>query len=357
MSIVRQTEGGVLRVKQSVRTLLSVCRTAFGLGLLVYLGVSGVINWSTLFGLLKAWPIALIALALLLIDMGVTSARLCLLLKPHDLHLTWLSSLRLTLIGTFFNICLPGATGGDVVRIYYATANNPGRRTEVATVMVLDRMIGMFALAVVPLIIAPLFPQLVETVAVLPILLWAGASIASVMATGMLVCSIPRLRYSRLVVWGLQTLPLGHQIERIFDTVHVYRRHLGTMLVSVAMSLLVHLIMIAVVLLVVQATNPDGISWYMALLIPLGFMANSLPLTPGGLGVGEAAFDKLFQLVSLSGGAEALLGWRMLMMLIGMSGLVFYLRGGGQFIHRRVPPGKDWRGDMLCDAETMLEGV
>jgi hypothetical protein len=63
----------------------------------------------------------------------------------------------------------------------------------------------------------------------------------------------------------------------------------------------------------------------MALLIPLGFVANALPLTPGGLGVGEAAFDQLFQLAGFSGGAVALLGWRLLMLLIGLPGLVVYI--------------------------------
>ena len=34
----------------------------------------------------------------------------------------------------------------------------------------------------------------------------------------------------------------------------------------------------------------------MLLLIPIGFLANSLPVTPGGLGVGEAAMESLFRM-------------------------------------------------------------
>ena len=34
---------------------------------------------------------------------------------------------------------------------------------------------------------------------------------------------------------------------------------------------------------------------------------NSLPLTPGGIGAGETAFNVLFKLTGISGGAEALL--------------------------------------------------
>ena len=71
----------------------------------------------------------------------------------------------------------------------------------------------------------------------------------------------------------------------------------------------------------------------MAVLIPLGHLANTLPITPGGLGVGEAAFNKLFALAGLEGGAETLLGWRLLTLLLGLVGLVFYLQGRKRFVH------------------------
>jgi hypothetical protein len=43
-------------------------RTAIAVGLLVYLGVSGSINWSALQGLAVDWPVSLAALLLLLVD-------------------------------------------------------------------------------------------------------------------------------------------------------------------------------------------------------------------------------------------------------------------------------------------------
>jgi uncharacterized membrane protein YbhN (UPF0104 family) len=65
----------------------------------------------------------------------------------------------------------------------------------------------------------------------------------------------------------------------------------------------------------------------MCLVIPMGDVANSLPLTPGGLGVGETAFSVLFKLAGLQGGAEALLCWRIWRAMVGLIGLVIYLRG------------------------------
>ena len=62
-------------------------------------------------------------------------------------------------------------------------------------------------------------------------------------------------------------------------------------------------------------------------MVPMGEIVNSLPLTPGGLGVGETAFNAFFSIAGLRGGAEALLCWRVWNALTGLLGLFFYLRG------------------------------
>jgi len=68
------------------------------------------------------------------------------------------------LCGVFFNSCLPGGNGGDAVKIYYAMEGNKGRRTEIATLVMFDRAIGMFALLIYPLLVLPLFPELYESI-------------------------------------------------------------------------------------------------------------------------------------------------------------------------------------------------
>jgi uncharacterized membrane protein YbhN (UPF0104 family) len=57
-------------------------------------------------------------------------------------------------------------------------------------------------------------------------------------------------------------------------------------------------------------------------LLPIRFLVNTLPLTPGGLGVGEVAMVRLFQFADLTGGAAALIGWRVLLLIPAVGGLV-----------------------------------
>jgi uncharacterized membrane protein YbhN (UPF0104 family) len=54
---------------------------------------------------------------------------------------------------------------------------------------------------------------------------------------------------------------------------------------------------------------------------------NALPITPMGLGVGETAFEWLFRLFGSTMGSEAMLLWRVVVVLLSLIGLYYYVRG------------------------------
>jgi hypothetical protein len=322
-------------VKHLGRHLFTAARVAIGFGLLYYLARSGVIQWSALRGLLDAWPLMLFAFVLLLLDLVVTAWRLCVLLHPRGFHLSLVQAARLTLIGNFFNACLPGATGGDVIKIYYASEGNRGRRTEVATIILFDRAVGMFALLLWPLLAALFFVPLVRALPALQWLLLGATLLMSALGLGFVVGCLSVVRHSAWLVWLFRHLPLGRYAERVYETVYGYRVARRAVLAAVVISLLAHTMTVGITMLCAYATHPAAFGWQMAVLIPLGQVANVVPLTPGNLGVGEAVFNQLFKMAGLRGGAEALIGWRILMILVGVVGLVFYLQGRQRFIHAR----------------------
>lgn len=310
-----------------------LARTAIGVALLVYLGTSGAIDWRAMLRLVQAWPLMLPALLLLLLDAAMIAWRLCVLLSPRGFHLPLPASFRLSMIGVFFNSCLPGATGGDLIKIYYAAEGNKGRKMEVATIVLLDRATGMFALMLLPLMLAPLFPEMIAASAGIRAVLWVAGAMCAAMVAGTLLCWWEPFAKSSLLQWLFEKLPLGKYLKIAFETVHAYRVNRGAVLAAVLISLVAHVMASGVAMISALASHPQEFAWKMAVLIPLGFTANALPFTPGGLGVGEAAFNKLYSLAGLVGGAEALLGWRLLTLLIGLLGLAFYLQGRERFVH------------------------
>ena len=59
----------------------------------------------------------------------------------------------------------------------------------------------------------------------------------------------------------------------------------------------------------------------------LGALANVLPITPGGMGVGEAAAEHLFGLLGLAGGAALIVTWRLSALPVCVLGVVLSLLG------------------------------
>jgi uncharacterized protein (TIRG00374 family) len=314
-------------LKQPRHIFFAVLRTAIAVGLILYLNASGAIDWHSILSLTTNWSIILIALILLLIGLIVQSQRLCILLRPHGLTLSLYSSVKLNLMGTFFNFCLPGATGGDAVKIYYAIKGNEGRRTEVAAIMLFDRVIGMFALLLLPLLVTPMLPRLQSSPIHLKGLLLTTAAFVIVMLLVLLAYLMNLFSIRQFVSKFFEKLPLGQYVQRVFDAIYVYRHNKTILLMAVAISLVIHVITVAAMVLLSSVIKSERIIWEIWVLVPLGLVANSLPVTPGGLGVGEAAFNKLFAMVGISGGASLILAWRFLMILLGFIGLSFYLQG------------------------------
>lgn len=320
------------RVKRAIWTTV---RIVVGLSLLIWLTRSGAIDWAAVGSFAKAWPVVAGAQALLLVAFGFMSARVVVLFRAVGMKLTIGDAIQLSLVGIFFNLVLPGAGGGDVVRIWFATHGNVGRRAEVVTVMLLDRVIGLFALILWPLLVLPIFGT-VRALPAVQVLATAAAAVLFGMLLLLVVVFSDWLRESALVRWMFARLPLGGLVERMVDTVRDYRRRPGALIWAGLISLFAHTLSIGVVVLLARVVLGDNFDWAVTALIPLGFLANALPLTPGGLGVGEAAFDSLFSLAGLSHGAVVLIGWRLLLLLPALLGLVVYLRGRRQFVAGQV---------------------
>jgi hypothetical protein len=258
--------------------------------------------------------------------------RLCWLFRPLGLHIPLRRSLQLTLVSFFLSTFLPGAAGSDIAKLFYASRENSGRRTEIVTIVLLDRAIGLFSLLILPLLFAPLFLPLVRAVPALRFLLITVGLLGSGLLGGFLIV----LFNQPLMNWLVRVVvrrPLWNSFAtRVVRTINAYRRNPGTLVAALIASLAANLSLVAVTALAVLALNPTSVEARMCLVIPIGHVANSLPLTPGGLGVGETAFNALFKLTGLRGGAEALLGWRVWAVLVGILGLVTYLRGLGRIV-------------------------
>ncbi len=300
--------------------------------LLAYLAKSGFIDQRALSKPFEAWPIALGAIALVLFDVAIMAWRLSLLFRPSGMWLPFRVSMQLTLVGFFFAAFLPGSAGGDLAKLFYAARGNRERSSEIVAVTLFDRAIGLFSLLIMPLILGLLSPRFIWSLPAMRTLFGVAVMLASGLVAVFLFClyceSLVK-RFAERLFWFLPSKLMLHQAV---TTIAGYRDHAGILVGALALSLLANFALVVVMLLGARLLNSGGFDVKMSFVIPLGFIANSIPLTPGGLGVGETALNGLFAMAGFSGGAEALVCWRVWTGLVRVLGLGYYLRG----INRRI---------------------
>ena len=326
-------EPGARPSKKTMRHMaFAALRLAAGVAILVYLAKSGIITFGALTKLIVAWPITLAAIAVFLADILLMALRTSWLFRPLGMRLTVWRSMQLTLLSIFFSTFLPGAGGGDIAKLYYATKENEGRRTEVATVLIFDRVIGFFAMLILPFFFVPFFLPLIRRVPTLRGILILIAFIAGALLALFLLLTFNQRIRNLFARDSLPWLRWRKQACRVLETIGAYGRSPSTLLGALVISLVANLSVIAITVLAFLALDSASLASKMYLVIPIGHIVNGLPLTPGGLGVGETAFNGLFEMTGLHGGAETLLCWRVWKALVGLLGLMIYIRGMSRIV-------------------------
>jgi uncharacterized membrane protein YbhN (UPF0104 family) len=121
--------------------------------------------------------------------------------------------------------------------------------------------------------------------------------------------------------------PFRRYLTRAADALYVFRKNRAALARAAALSVVGHLALLGVMNAAARAFMPNAQPLTVSLLALLGLLANALPITPGGLGVGEAAFEGLFRSVGYGGGARLILAWRVGMLTLCCLGCALYITG------------------------------
>ena len=121
-----------------------------------------------------------------------------------------------------------------------------GRRAEVATVLILDRLVGLFSLVLLPLLFAPFFPDLLRSVSLLRHLLYLDALLAGFMVAGTaLVMFFGPAR--SWVAWLLGRWPgIKSLALRVLDAMVVHGKARSALFLALLLSLFANLALMAV---------------------------------------------------------------------------------------------------------------
>jgi uncharacterized membrane protein YbhN (UPF0104 family) len=279
--------------------------------------------WSVARQASPAWLMA--ALALYLMMVLASALRWGILLRAQHVRLPYSFLTQSFLVATFFNNFLPSNIGGDVVRIT-DTAKAAGSKTLATTVVLIDRGLGLLGLA----LMAATGASLMQRMAVGPVgpaMLWAGFGLGAIVAT-------PALLMPEKVGRLLQPLRVFHQewvdarIEKLTDTLTRFKETPAALAGCFAGAVVVQGILVGFYVAIARSMNiPIGFA-ELAVIVPVSFIVQMVPVSVNGFGVREATFGFYFTRLGLPLESALLVSFvgAALIMLFSLTGGVAYLR-------------------------------
>lgn len=255
---------------------------------------------STLGRLKNAGGVTLLAFAFMALAYAASALRWSLLLKAQGLGVGFPQALRLTFIGLFFNNVMPGLTGGDVVKAVMIAKEHPNERARAVGTVIVDRIIGLIVLALIAIVVIAGDLDRYRDAA-----LTVGAFLGAAVF-GCVFFLSKRVRRAIGLDKLLKKLPMAGILEKLDEAFRMYRSQRGHVAVAFLLSVVCHVGNIGAIYAFGAAIGLDAragiegsvIAAYVA-TVPVALIVSSVPLLPGGWGVGEMAFAYFFRSVGV----------------------------------------------------------
>ncbi len=262
------------------------------------------------------------AMALFSLGMLIVVTRWWRLLAVAGCPTSWGNAFRLTFLGMFFNLAVPGLTGGDLIKGVIAAKENPTRRADALVSVLVDRLLGLGVLAalgaVVILISGETFQELRG-----PVL-----TLLAIGALGFALYANKPVRKATGLSALVDRLPFGEKLRSLDRAAMLYLRHPVELGLAILFSLANHLLIIFGIAALGGAFGVEDVDLIDYLvLVPVANIVSALPVAPGGWGVGEAVFKFLFEMIGASGvmGVAISVTFRLCQLTFGFIGGIFML--------------------------------
>ena len=208
-----------------------------------------------------------------------------------------------------------------MIRAAYAVRDCPERRAQALTIAFVDRGLGLHALLLLCIFIVLVHPGLFSNYPDLKqwLLLIAGVFVIGTGGPLLLVWERTNRFLMRLFGRVIGGADAWHEAMRL------YREQPGMLCIAYFVSIASAIFNVLAIHFMMWAVGSTPSVVQSLALAPLVILANTLPLTPGGVGVAEGASAGLYALVGQAGGANGMLLTRSVIVLHALVGLPFFL--------------------------------
>lgn len=297
-----------------------------------------VVLLGVLFGKLdvdKSWEVIkdtnigllLLSFAVTLLVRVFSAYRWYVLLHDQQTAVSFGTIVKFVFISGFLGLFIPGGVGAELVRIYSLSSLTSDMAHSFSSVMV-ERVLGIFSLLLL------IFAGTVVSPTELPSFIKEFALVALIslfVFAFVLMNSIARKFSEQLLSWKYLR-PMKAPMAKLYVCLDDYRGNLALILYSLLLGVIFQFSRIARVIILASALGINVHLVYYLIFVPIIVFISQLPVSFAGLGVREAGYVYLFQLI----GVETEEAFTMsvlsfvLIVLSTLPGAWLYIRDGKQ---------------------------
>jgi uncharacterized protein (TIRG00374 family) len=236
-----------------------------------------------------------VALLLAVADRVLMAIKWNLLLAAKRIRLRWTEAVRLYWNATFLGLFLPATVGADVVRAV-VLSRSESRRADVVSSILVERFLGLVALAVFGFGGAVLAPAVLGGGAVdraRLLVIAGGAALAIVAALGFSFTPACERLVDAVSARAAGRRGVGRPAEvlaKVYRSFRGYREHRGVLAAFFALSLVENLLPVARALCVGRALHVNVPALFFVAIVPIELLLIRLPVTVDGFGLREGVF-------------------------------------------------------------------
>jgi glycosyltransferase 2 family protein len=215
------------------------------------------------------------------------------LMRVQGMYMSWRRATMLFFVGLFFNLFMPGYTGGDFARLYYLMREFPHKRKEAILTVVMDRLIGVAALFVTAVFTTTVRWQWLQKTPQAAVLLW----VLITMLVGFIIATT-----ASFVIAGSGMLnrlparfPFRERLLETFEAYHLFAREKRSLLYAFLLSFPVLFSFYGAFYCTARALSAGVSLLDMCSIMPIVTSIISLPVTPSGIGFRESLLEILLR--------------------------------------------------------------
>ncbi len=243
--------------------------------------------------------------------------------------ISYFKILKLNLISQFFNLFIPGGVGGDVVKALELSSSEKIPKQQTLASIVIDRVFGLYCMILFSTIFLLIEINAHESIKKYFLTSFAMLIVATLGLVFLekIILTIKKISKKTQSVFILKIIDLLETIRLGFKSVSTFK----SMVKIILLSFIAQIFAITFIYYGVVITG-DVHTPSIVLFFPLAcfaFMASSIPLTPGGIGFGQAAFYFIFSIFSTQVAESVVIGVSLMQLfniLFSLPGVYFFTK-------------------------------